>query len=382
MKKVLVIEDAAEVANIVAATLRMNGFQPLMATNGHSGIELACKELPDLILCDIHMPVLDGYGTLKGVRENESTATTPFIFLSGMADRPDVRRGMELGADDYLAKPFTPTELMAAVNARLVKREEFERQTEKRLDEVRGNITLALPHELRTPLTGILGLSAILAEDYETITRDGLLDIAQDIHRSAQRLQRLIENFLIYAQLQLLSESDQRLPFGSNTLPIPAETIVGRAARQQAESVGRAADLRCDFQPCALPILGENLNKIVEELVSNALKFSDAGTPVRVATEQTQGVFTLTVTDQGRGMTREQIARIGPHMQFDRRTYEQQGSGLGLVIARRLTELQGGEWSIDSAPGRYTTVRVSFPCIVPDAPAPEIPPPASPALAC
>jgi signal transduction histidine kinase len=230
-------------------------------------------------------------------------------------------------------------------------------------------------------LTGILGLSSILAEDYETITRDGLLDIAQDIHRSAQRLQRLIENFLIYAQLQLLNESDQRLPFGNNTLPIPAETIVGRAARQQAEAVGRADDLRCDFQPCALPILGENLNKIVEELVSNALKFSDAGTPVRVATEQAQGVFTLTVTDQGRGMTREQIARIGPHMQFDSRTYEQQGSGLGLVIARRLTELQGGEWSIDSTLGRFTTVRVSFPCSAPTTLSPEVSTPASPALA-
>ncbi|MBI5386221.1 MAG: hybrid sensor histidine kinase/response regulator [Verrucomicrobia bacterium] len=362
MKKVLVIDDAAEVADMVGATLETFGFDPVVALSGHAGVEIAQKELPDLIICDVHMPDLDGYDTLKALRENEATATTPFIFLSGRAERPDVRRGMELGADDYLSKPFTPTELITAVRARLAKKEEFARQAEKRLDEVRGNITLALPHELRTPLCGILGLSSILIEDHQTVTPDEVLDNAQGIHRSALRLQRLIENFLIYAQLELLQDDSNPLRQAAESSFTPIDPLVSEAARRMATQAGREKDLYCDITPCSVRIIGENLKKIVEELTGNAFKFSEAGSPVCVKAQVSQDLVTLSVRDYGRGMTAEQIARIGPHTQFDRRVYEQQGTGLGLIIAKRLTEVQGGRWHIESVPGKQTTVSLSFPC--------------------
>ena len=361
MKKVLVIDDETAVANVVGATLRFLGFSPVLAFDGESGVKLARQEAPDLIICDVNMPDKDGYETLKAIQQNETTATTPFIFLSGMADRPDVRRGMELGADDYLAKPFTPEELMAAVRARLARKAEQDRRTEKRLDEVRGNITLALPHELRTPLTGILGLSSLLIEEYASIRPEDLLDNAQCIHRSATRLQRLIENFLIYAQLEFLHDDKDRLRLRAPAATTQTQFIVMAAARQAAQDAQRDNDLRCETVPCVAPVIEENLKKIVEELAGNAFKFSEPGWPVLVRTQATGDAFTLTVTDHGRGMTAEQIARIGPHIQFDRRIYEQQGIGLGLIIARRLTELQGGRWSVESIPGRQTVVQVSFP---------------------
>jgi two-component system, sensor histidine kinase and response regulator len=360
MKKVLVIDDEAAVANVVGATLRFLGYSSILAFDGESGVNLARQEAPDLIICDVNMPDKDGYETLKAIQQNETTATTPFIFLSGMADRPDVRRGMELGADDYLAKPFTPEELMAAVRARLTKKAEQDRRTEKRLDEVRGNITLALPHELRTPLTGILGLSTVLIDDYASIRPEDLLDTAQCIHRSAIRLQRLIENFLIYAQLEFLHDDKDRLRLKAAASATQTQPIVTAVARQAARDALRGNDLRCETVPCVAPVIEENLKKIVEELASNAFKFSEPGSPVFVRTQAAGDTFTLTVTDHGRGMTPEQIACIGPHIQFDRRIYEQQGMGLGLIIPRRLTELQGGQWSLESEPGRQTTVRVSF----------------------
>ncbi len=365
MKKVLVIDDEAAVANVVGATLRFLGYSPILAFDGPSGVNLARQEAPDLIICDVNMPDQDGYATLKAIQQNEATATTPFIFLSGLADQPDVRRGMELGADDYLAKPFTPEGLMAAVRARLARKEEQDRKTEKRLDEVRGNITLALPHELRTPLTGILGLAGVLIEEYATIRPEDLLDTAQCIHRSATRLQRLIENFLIYAQLELMRNDQGSLMPKAGAAAIQTEPIVTEAARQAARETQRELDLRCETVPCAILVVPENLRKIIEELTGNAFKFSEPGSPVVVRTETAGDRFTLTVTDHGRGMTAEQIARIGPHIQFDRRLYEQQGMGLGLIIARRLTELQGGQWSIQSIPGRETTVQVSFPLPLP-----------------
>lgn len=251
---------------------------------------------------------------------------------------------------------------MAAVRTRLAKKEHFEREAEKRLNEMRGNITLALPHELRTPLSGILGLCSILIDEYATIGPDQILETAKYIEQSAQRLHRVVENFLIYAQLELLgadSEDLRRTAAASATL---VETLVLETARQMAGEAGREADLRMETVACTVPVIGENLKKIAEELLSNAFKFSPPGAVVLVQTRVTDGKFELSVTDHGRGMTAEQIARVGPHIQFDRRIHEQQGSGLGLTIARRLTELQGGQWSIESVPGRQTTVRVTFPC--------------------
>jgi two-component system, sensor histidine kinase and response regulator len=361
MKKVLVIDDEKEVANVIGLTLRFHGFHPLVAFSGRGGIDLARKEAPDLIICDVNMPELDGYGTLETLRQNELTATTPFIFLSGRADRPDVRRGMEHGADDYLAKPFTPAELLAAVQTRLTRKGDHDRQAEKKLNEVRGNITLALPHELRTPLTGILGLSTSLIDGHATMRPEEVLETAQWLHRSAARLQHLIENFLIYAQLELLQDDPDRLRLEAAAARTPTAPLVEEAARRAARSAGREHDLHCETAPCTVPVVGENLTKIVEELVSNAFKFSSAGSPVLVQTQATAQTFTLTVTDHGRGMTAEQIARMGAHLQFDRQIHEQQGMGLGLVIARRLAELQGAQWALESTPGCETTVRISFP---------------------
>src|SRR5689334_2336590 len=142
--KVLVIDDTAEVRMIIEESQKIYGFTTMVADDGVNGVEMACQHSPDLIICDINMPNMDGYEALTAIRNNDATATTPFIFLSGATEKPNVRRGMELGADDYLTKPFTHKELVTAVNARLAKRAELERQSEKKLDELRGNITLAL----------------------------------------------------------------------------------------------------------------------------------------------------------------------------------------------------------------------------------------------
>ncbi|MBP0019633.1 MAG: response regulator [Cyanobacteria bacterium SBLK] len=123
MYKVLTIEDEEGVRSNIQEILELSGFDPIVACNGEEGIELACKYQPHLIICDLMMPKLDGYDVLKRLRKEEKMATTPFIFLTAKADRAALRQGMELGADDYLTKPFTPDELLKAINIRLAKQE-------------------------------------------------------------------------------------------------------------------------------------------------------------------------------------------------------------------------------------------------------------------
>jgi two-component system, sensor histidine kinase and response regulator len=359
-KKVLVIDDTEEIRMIIAESLSLYGFLTLSAEDGTTGVEMARDNMPDLIICDINMPNMDGYATLTALREEDSTATIPFIFLSGASDKLNMRRGMELGADDYLTKPFTHKELMAAVNARLEKHADLKRESEKKLDELRGNITMALPHELRTPLNGILGLANLMIEDYATMPPEEVLESAKFIHESAQRLHRLIENFLLHSQIELMASENKKIETASNSTPVPIEEIVPEVARKVAGRFKRDTDLVLDVAKGTLLIPSDHFKKIVEELVDNAFKFSESGKPVRVNTSTSSGKFLLTVTDHGRGMTTEQLSSVGPHMQFDRKTYEQQGSGLGLMIAKRLTELLGGQMVLESQMGKGTTVRVSF----------------------
>lgn len=121
MKKILVIEDEPTIRELIADLLEAEDFVSICAQDGRSGIELAETQQPDLILCDIMMPEIDGYGVLAALRQNLNTAAVPFIFLTAKADKPDVQRGMLLGADDYIVKPFGREELLDAIQSRLKK---------------------------------------------------------------------------------------------------------------------------------------------------------------------------------------------------------------------------------------------------------------------
>ncbi len=123
MKSILVIDDNADIRENTAEILELGGYKVLTAENGKKGVDLALKEKPDVIVCDIMMPELDGYGVLHLVRKNAAMQNTPFIFLTAKTERSDFRKGMEMGADDYITKPFEDIELLNAVEMRLRKME-------------------------------------------------------------------------------------------------------------------------------------------------------------------------------------------------------------------------------------------------------------------
>jgi CRP/FNR family transcriptional regulator, polysaccharide utilization system transcription regulator len=129
MKHILLIEDNSEVRENTAEILELAGYRVSTAANGKEGVEAALATPPDLVICDIMMPVLDGYGVLHLLSKNESTSAIPFVFLTAKAERADMRKGMEMGADDYITKPFDDIELLNAVESRL-----------KRSDRLRGEI--------------------------------------------------------------------------------------------------------------------------------------------------------------------------------------------------------------------------------------------------
>ena len=134
MKKILVIEDDSEMRRNLVIVLRLEQYQPIAAENGRVGVELAKREKPDLILCDVMMPELDGYGVLKALHEDTNTALTPFIFLTAKGEKEDLRSGMNLGADDYLTKPVAQADLLKAIEVRLRRSEQQHTQWEFKPD--------------------------------------------------------------------------------------------------------------------------------------------------------------------------------------------------------------------------------------------------------
>src|SRR5258705_3076168 len=193
------------------------------------------------------------------------------------------------------------------------------------------------------------------------LTASEIAEMGQVIYDSGKRLERLIENFLIYAQIELLESDAQKISALRKKETRGARSLIETHAREQARLAHRAEDLALHMEDLSVPMSEDYLAKIVDELVQNAFKFSQPGTAVQVSCSNSSNVVTLSITDKGRGFSTEHITKVGAYMQFDRKMQEQQRLGLGLTIARRLTELHGGTLAIQSQRGAATTVTMKLP---------------------
>lgn len=225
MKKILVIEDELSVRTNLAKLLEAEGFDVVSAPNGKAGIPLAEEQVPDLILCDIAMPEIDGFGVLQALRGNPLTAQIPFIFLTAKTERSDWRQGMELGADDYLTKPFTRSELLSAIQTRLKRQEatlqqyQAERQRADELSdkceelqqfvEAKDELLKNLAQELRQPMSNINLAIHMLKKSPPGSQRDRYLEILQkEFAREIALLNQVsdLQQFLTPENVKLLSQ--------------------------------------------------------------------------------------------------------------------------------------------------------------------------------
>ena len=362
MKKILIIEDEDMVREGIAELLAAEDYIVYTAENGNKGVLLAQQHIPDLIICDINMPVLNGYQTLELLQEDISTAAIPFIFLTGKSAMDDLRDGMDLGADDYLTKPFKANELFKAVDIRLKKKDIFEKQYEKKYDDLKIRISSVLPQELRRPLNAILTSSQLLVENRETMTDKEINEIQENLHQSASRLDTMISNYLLYVELELISLDSKRKQIlrkysEFDSTGLGAETIVNNLE----EKYQRFGDVSNRIDNYLIFMVKDHFLKMLEEVIDNAFKYSEPGSNIEIYSGLLAGKYIITIKDSGRGMTEEQFSEIQAFYHFDRNVQEQQGSGLGLAIVQRLAELYGIEIKISSELNKYTEISFIFP---------------------
>jgi signal transduction histidine kinase len=363
-KKILVIEDDASLREfMIKYFLEKQGYAVVTAENGAVGVDKARQEMPDLIISDIMMPQMNGYEVLRELQRDTRTAEIPFIFLTAMSNRSDIRDGMNLGADDFLIKPFMSHELLAAINKRFEKKKNVETRANQRLDKFRRDMARVLPHEFRTPLSTILGVSNILMDECDIMEKDELKEMIGFVNVSAKRLNRLIENYLLLVSLDHADENDVL----QSSTPISAR-LLHESIIQWMPKYERATDLIFEdaenFQDTILLRVSESFfSKIVEEVTDNACKFSPIGTPIRVTSYVDDDYYTFTLSNAGEGLTTDQIAEIGEFVQFEREMREQQGVGLGLSLIKRLAELHHGRLFIQSIPNESTTIYITLPIL-------------------
>ena len=187
-----------------------------------------------------------------------------------------------------------------------------------------------------------MGYAEILQSDYEVLGKTEIDEIATQITQCSQRLYRVVENYLLYAQTEIFKHDPQAMEKISNQRLSAPRVLIRDVAMSAAQNMGRTADITCRTEDVDIRISWDSFRKIIAELMDNALKFSEAGTPINISAESIAGKYHMSIRDLGRGMTPEQILRVGAYMQFGRKLYEQQGLGLGLIIAKSLVELHGG----------------------------------------
>lgn len=341
--------------DVCKIALESRGYRILTAATGETGVSLARRHLPDMILSDINMPGGGGDDVLRTLRADPELFGKQIVLMTGNPKNISPRSGMALGADDFLVKPFTETELVQCVEARLRRADLHWRVEEGLLTSLRSTVGAKLPTEFINPIAGILGLVEILRDEVSVLAPEDIDDLLHDISDSGMRLFRTLKNYLMILDLQ---GSPDRPTVGPEFLSAhETRKAISAAVADVLHRRERKGDITVTLGERGIAAEASALGSIVSELVDNACRFSRKGTPVRVDLGESGA---LSVKDEGCGMTALQIENIGAFNQFDSRRFALEGLGLGLVLAQKLVARCGAAFTITSEVGVGTTVTVTF----------------------
>jgi two-component system, sensor histidine kinase and response regulator len=354
--KILVVEDSDDLRENIISLLELNDYEIIFAENGYDGLQLAIKEVPDLIIADRMMPVMNGTEMLREIRNSNITSNIPVIFLTAKSSTADVRDGMNFGADDYLTKPFEAKDLLTAVKIRLEKKS----KTDEKFENIYKNISQSIPHELRTPLVSIQGFTNIIIDEIDTIDRETIKDMSVMIKNASVRLHRTIEKFILFTEAELMLKDKKNYSSILAGLTVVDKTEIELLIDNKIKTLETAQIFNIDVNDSSIKIWIEHFRVIVNELIDNAIKFSFPNKPIEIFSTENDNDYTLTIKNYGRGMTEEEIKNASPFIQHNRSYYEQQGNGLGLAITQRIADFYSVKLEIQSVKDSYLEAVLTF----------------------
>ncbi|MEG3982299.1 hybrid sensor histidine kinase/response regulator [Microcoleus sp. T3B2] len=370
---ILIVDDEPDNFDVIETLLSEQDYQLHYAASGQEAIASLDIFDPALILLDVMMPGIDGIEICRQIKAMPKWQAVPIIMVTALNRKSDLANCLSAGADDFISKPVNAIEMRARVHSMLRIKQQYDNiqnsyhiqeniiyVLESTLNELRGNLASSLSHELNTPLNGILATIGLLKDDIEDMDIAEIREMLGWADLSARRLEKLTKKFLIYLELELSASRQHKIESAQTLFSASA---IEAELKYQAQSVNRSNDMLFTLEEAELALSERYLSTILHELIDNALKFSSPETTIKVSSQVVGEMLHLSVHDSGQGMTEEQIAKIGAFMQFERKSYEQQGTGIGLKIVQKIVELAGGEFSITSIYKKETTVHLTLPIV-------------------
>jgi signal transduction histidine kinase len=367
---ILVVEDSADLNMALCDILASYDYRVESAHNGFEALEILHRVRPDVVLCDIMMPQMDGYTLLQHTRADTNLRTLPFIFLTALSSSTDQRRAKEIGIEDYLTKPIDSSDLVLAIENVLKRQRAIEAATQRRLDELRNRIIGLLQHEFRTPLTFVLGYAELLANtNPSNLNWDELRLAAAAILDGGHRLQTLIEGFLLLAELQ-----DRTLDAGELDRLDAAQLWHNVAQEKEAQAEAAGISLVVVEPKHPLYVTGDAhlLEEAMRRLVDNAIRYRRKESQrIRMSTVAVAPYVGLIIEDDGAGIPPSFVADLmHPFEQSGRDQRRGVGAGLSLALIKHIMHLHGGRLEVESTYGQGS----KFTLWLPASASPDLPP--------
>ncbi len=368
---ILIVDDIPKNLQVLSNILNAEGYRISFASNGSHALKVLENSSPDLILLDIMMPEMDGYETCEKIKAQDRLKDIPIIFLTGKAEIDDIVRGLKLGAVDYITKPFNSAELLTRVRshvelklskdklAKYAAELETAEKELKALNASKDKFFSIISHDLRGPFSGFLGLSQLLAENYDELQKDDITQIAQSMNKAAKRLFSFLENLLEWSRSQMGRIEYNPISVDLNDAAVRVFSLFSNTAEEKKiETINEI--------PPQLYAKADNqlLNTVLRNFVSNAIKFTESGGKVIVsAYEKDENFIEVAVADTGVGIDEEGLSKI---FRIDTKysthgTKNEQGTGLGLLLCKELIEKQGGNIEVESELGFGTKFKFTLP---------------------
>jgi two-component system sensor histidine kinase/response regulator len=336
-KKILIIEDEKDIQDSLKTILELSDYAVAVADNGEEGMQKTAEVKPDLILCDVMMPVMDGFQFLKLLREKG--IDIPLIFLTAKAQYEYLRTGMNLGADDYLFKPFKSADLLKSIERRLNRKIELQHSLQIRINSLESTISLMVGHEFNTPIHGIASFTNLIKRRASELAISEIEEFCQHLDSSTNRLKNTFQKVKMYYELKN-DVAFNAISKNSNKIDELLSTIAVRVANDRR----RSQDLEMHINTAVEFLVSEELFPVaLYELIDNAFKFSKQGDAVIVSVSGNPDGIVIEIQDSGETSNAAEVKnQVGELGQINRNLYEQQGLGVGLALSSLIITSQNG----------------------------------------
>lgn len=346
--KILIVDDTVDTVDLLRKRFRADGYDTEEAYDGEEGLLKAQQWRPDLVVLDVMMPKLTGFEVCCRLKADEMTRFIPVLMLTAKSDIPDKVKGLDVGADDYITKPFDYKELAARVRSLLTKKAATERLAIEQKNDALEHMVDEVAHEVRNPLVAIGGFARRI---YESLPVD---------HRHRQYLEIILQNVAVLEKMvkELVELKTASLSYiePTNMNQIVLEVLA--RFNQEIKEKGITMQVLLMEAPPLIPVDRENLRRVIDNILENAIEAMEGEIRIlKITSQVNSGYFEIEISDTGKGISRDEIKKIFDPF-YSSKIY---GPGLGLTLVQKTIQSHKGTVSVASEQGKGSTFTVRLP---------------------